>query len=130
MPSMGQNLLKHNISVRNKQKQQPNQQPGCNCREGIVTCPLNGLCLTEKLVYHATVESNNMTEHYTGLSENTFKQWHYRHTEQPHLGFEEHQPNLHHSVGGGHKKQKCRLCLKETFFIMTRLQNATLNHKR
>ena len=33
-----------------------------------------GQCLSDKLVYHASVASDDKTEHYIGLSENTFKQ--------------------------------------------------------
>ena len=81
MPNMGQNLSRHNLSLKNK-REQPNQTDGSNCQGGIVTCPLNGQCLTDKLVYHSavTTTSNGSTEHYTGMTENTFKQRHYRDT--------------------------------------------------
>ena len=44
---------------------------GCNCR----VCPLNGECLTPKLVYRADIEnnSNNEKKYYLGLSETIFK---------------------------------------------------------
>ena len=45
----------------------------CNCRTKN-NCPLDGECLTDNLVYGATVKSpNNVEETYTGLTSDTFK---------------------------------------------------------
>ena len=47
---------------------------GCNCRVKN-SCPLNGKCLTPKLVYRADVEnnSNNEKKYNLGLADTTFK---------------------------------------------------------
>ena len=36
-------------------------------------CPLPGKCLVESVVYQATVEAENSSETYVGLTANTFK---------------------------------------------------------
>ena len=48
---------------------------GCNCRVKD-SCPLNGECLTPKLVCRADIENNSYNEkkYYLGLSETTFKE--------------------------------------------------------
>ena len=56
---------------------------GCNCRpSNEEPCPLPGECLTESVVYKATVKTNqpNMKERtYHGMTENSFKQRYYGH---------------------------------------------------
>ena len=44
----------------------------CNCRNKD-SCPLNGLCLSESIVYKATVVSDNQEKYYYGLTEGQFK---------------------------------------------------------
>ena len=47
---------------------------GCNCRGGKDTCPLNGKCQTESLVYKAIVTSpDNTTAEYIGQASTSFK---------------------------------------------------------
>ena len=51
------------------------EQPGCNCRGGLQTCPVGGKCHTSCVVYKATVtetQSGNK-ETYTGVTSRTFK---------------------------------------------------------
>ena len=59
-----------------------NYPPGCNCRGGVGTCPLNGACLTEGVVYEAKVtrRDNKKEEFYTGVTVGTFKKRYYGHT--------------------------------------------------
>ena len=56
---------------------------GCNCRIKN-SCPLNGECLTPKLVYRADIEnnSNNEKKYYLGLSETTFKERYRNHKKE------------------------------------------------
>ena len=45
----------------------------CNCLKKE-NCPINGLCLTERLLYYATITCNkNYTKLYKGICEITFK---------------------------------------------------------
>jgi len=58
----------------------PPPKPGCNCRAGVVSCPLNGQCQTKSLIYNAKVIEENKSSDYIGLASNTFKQRWYNHT--------------------------------------------------
>ena len=44
----------------------------CNCRDKSA-CPVGNKCLKSNVVYRATVEYEDKTEHYIGMTENTFK---------------------------------------------------------
>lgn len=80
MPNMGQIIARHNSKVAIQgQGQQP--PPGCNCKRGPATCPVNGVCLTEGVVYQATVTrgDNKKEETYTGLTSRSFKDRLYEH---------------------------------------------------
>ena len=67
MPNMKKEIGKHNSSIE-KQQLPPKPQPGCNCEDGVDTCPLEGCCLVDKVVYQATVEEDNVVNTYTGLT--------------------------------------------------------------
>ena len=54
MPNIGQVLGKHNANIA-KQDEVQQLPPGCNCRGGPHACPLNGECITEGVIYQATV---------------------------------------------------------------------------
>ena len=54
MPNMGQVISKHNSKVSRQTPFQP-LAPGCNCKRGPLTCPVNGACQSRGLVYEATV---------------------------------------------------------------------------
>ena len=44
----------------------------CNCRQAN-SCPVNGNCLMECVIYKATITVNNIAKHYFGLTEGHFK---------------------------------------------------------
>ena len=44
----------------------------CNCRDRT-TCPVANKCLTTNVVYKATVKYEDKTQHYIGMTENSFK---------------------------------------------------------
>lgn len=51
----------------------------CNCR-GKITCPLNGVCCTEDMIYKAKVEDESGPNRvYIGCTEGTFKKQWYNH---------------------------------------------------
>ena len=63
------------ISGHNNNRLKPKQKWfGCNCRKKR-SCPLNGECLTRKVIYRADVsnKANNDQKFYFGLAEITFK---------------------------------------------------------
>ena len=68
LPNMGAKLSQHN----KKLLRDPPPQMGCNCRNKA-TCPMPGKCTTDKLIYRATVTTNNSVEKYVGLTANRFK---------------------------------------------------------
>ena len=52
----------------------------CSCQAGVNTCPLNGECLTECIVYKATLTAGDgEVKTYTGLTEPPFKNRFYKH---------------------------------------------------
>ena len=83
MPNMKNIITSHNkklLSVNDDMKEK-----GCNCRGGVSVCPLDGKCLTESLVYQATVTSGSGSSgekksNYLGLASTSFKDRYYNHT--------------------------------------------------
>ena len=151
MPNMAQLISRHNSKV--KKQDQVRVSPGCNCKRGVATCPLEGTCLTKGVVYGATVTktSDQSTETYTGLTARRFKDRFYEHTSNSNNESESSKTTL-----AGHiwnlKRQgedytttwkiidrgkefnpstrSCQLCLKEKFHIMFSSDGATLNDRR
>ena len=75
MPNMKQILTSHNNKIITNYNKSPEiKQKECNCRNKN-DCPLQGKCLTDSIVYQATVTqtSTNKQETYVGLTEGTFK---------------------------------------------------------
>ena len=149
---MGKVLSRHNAKIANQDEiQQP--PPGCNCRGGEAVCPLRGACLTEGLVYEATVTrlDTNTKETYTGLTEGTFKDRYYGHlytfrhysptnssTLSTHIWNLKNQ-NIPYNItwqmitrssSFNPTTRSCLLCLKEKYYIMFRPEGASLNHRR
>ena len=76
MPNLGKKISAHNRSVL----QQPQAKPTktCNCRTPS-SCPLSGECLTDSVVYQATVKSEGREETYIGLTGDQFKSRYWNH---------------------------------------------------
>ena len=70
-PSIQSNISSHNMKVT--QARAETREAGCNCQKGVQSCPLQGKCQTQGLVYRATVSSAEGVRHYTGHTANTFK---------------------------------------------------------
>ena len=70
-PNMAQIIAGKNASVL-KGKEDPKRE--CSCPKGK-TCPLDKKCLSENIIYQATVtQPNNETKTYVGLTSTDFKQ--------------------------------------------------------
>ena len=55
-----------------KQEEVPPRK--CNCPKTVTTCPLNGQCLENSIIYHAKViQEDQKTANYIGLSSTDFK---------------------------------------------------------
>ena len=63
-------ISSHNNKVLRKNENSEEKRM-CNCR--TPPCPLQGKCLTDNLVYQATVKTDNTDNTYIGLSSPTFK---------------------------------------------------------
>ena len=123
----------------------------CNCRQKN-TCPLDGNCLQQSVIYQATVTrtDNNKTETYIGLTANDFKTRYRNHTASfrhaKHRNSTElskhiwtlKDNNIEHSISwrilSSHStynsaSKRCNLCLKEKFLIICRPEQSTLNRR-
>ena len=79
MPNMTKFLSKHNSQISRPNRPPQTRTSMCNCQKKD-ECFLPGRCLTDKVVYTATVtDENDNIETYTGLTCKTFKERHYKH---------------------------------------------------
>ena len=151
MPNMKQVLGKQNSKI-SKQNTAPSPPPGCNCQGGPTTCPLNGNCLIDELVYKATVTrtDTHQKETYTGLTGGTFKTRYNKHmsdfrneTYKSSTTLSKHiwklkRENAPYNVTWEVLSRarvfnpvtgRCQLCLREKFLIMFQPESATLNSR-
>ena len=70
-PSMQIIISSHNAKVT--RSKETVDIGGWNCRGGVGTCPLDGKCLTESLVYKATLSIVEGDKTYIGQEASTFK---------------------------------------------------------
>ena len=78
MRNMGSIIASHNAKAL---ASTPNPEaPTCNCRQAK-DCPLNGKCLSDCIVYKATISApSKPTKFYYGLTERKFKERYNNHT--------------------------------------------------
>ena len=76
MPNIASKIASHNKKLLNREKVSDTEEPAsktCNCRKKF-ECPLDGNCLTDSVIYKATVsDEQGGCETYIGLTEGTFK---------------------------------------------------------
>ena len=70
MRSVGSAIKSHNSKVLNVSNTE--QGRTCSCRKNA-PCPLDGKCLTESIVYEATIKHEDTEKVYYGLTEGDFK---------------------------------------------------------
>ena len=150
MPNVKCEIARHNSKVLKKPEAEK-AQPGCNCRDKTKSCPLDGKCLTDRVVYKATVEEpSGVVNTYTGVTKNTFKKRFYGHTNSFKNRNLEHSTTLsthiwkltdsstpysiRWSVIDRGKPfnptyKKCSLCLNEKFHIIFQPAGSTLNSR-
>ena len=69
------NILKvkaHNAKILLKDIKKDEEEKGCNCRNKAA-CSVANKCLKNNVVYKATVNYEDKTQHYIGMTENSFK---------------------------------------------------------
>ena len=137
------------ISSRNSKILSPpnSDDRSCSCPKNA-TCPLDGKCLSDNIVYQTTVKTNTQTDTYIGLCSTDFKK---RLAVHKHSFIsEDNQTSLSKHI----KKLKnrnidyelswklvtkakpfspvsgiCNLCIKEKFYILFHPEMATLNDR-
>lgn len=130
----------NNDDINNKQ---------CNCRRGT-DCPLDGNCLTESIVYKATVETNNSKETYVGLTEGKFKTRYNNHKSSFNHPSKKNSTELSKHIWSlkeqgtaynikwsilkraraySNNNKRCGLCLSEKFYIIFMPELSSLNKR-
>ena len=82
MPSTMAIIRAHDNAVLSKAAgNRPATPKKCNCRKKK-NCPLSGMCLSESVVYQATVttQDDRHNKSYVGLTKGTFKSRYLNHT--------------------------------------------------
>ena len=151
MPNVKQIISNHNRSVQNNQNLDQTTEKKCNCRKDK-TCPLDGNCLTEGVIYQSTVTrlDNNKDETYIGLTDNSFKTRFNGHTCSFRNVDKRNATTLSQYIwklkdqkipynvkwrivakGRSYStsSKKCNLCLKEKYFIICKPHMASLNNR-
>ena len=152
MPNVTQIISGHNKTILRKAAQTPQDQATktCNCRKKD-ECPLKGTCLSEGVIYQATVTSlNNRTETYVGLTATNFKARWRNHQTSFNNGKSKNSTELSKYIWALKSKNerytigwkilerakpytnltgKCQLCTAEKHFIITKPELATLNKR-
>ena len=150
MPNMGSLVSTHNTRLLMEDMVQQSQ--GRNCLDGPASCPLTTSdCKKDNVIYVASVYTQNTTEHYTGLTGDTFKKRWYKHNTTFNNIGERNKTTLSAHIWNLKEKgkpydikwdimdramtfnpvnRKCRLCLKEIFYIMFKPESATLNSRQ
>ena len=148
MPNMSSIIASHNRKIFNIKTS--NSEKGCNCRGWVASCPLNGKCLTEALVYKATVQSGDQKAEYIGLASTSFKSRFNNHTSSFKNRKQQHSTALSQhvwelkdenkqfeiswsivSLAAPYQKEtkKCQLCLMEKTLIILADRATALNKR-
>ena len=148
MPNMSSIVSSHNTRLLNSDSTQQ-QEEGCNCKDGPDTCPLNPAeCKKSSVIYVGSVTSTEGVEHYTGLTGGSFKKRWLQHQSDFRLKQKKTTLSTHVCRLKEEGKRytvkweimdrapvynpvtrKCRLCLKEIFYILFRPDSASLNNR-
>lgn len=152
MANVDKIITTHNKSVLSKEpKTNTNTKDKCNCRRKD-SCPLAGKCLTESIVYQATVTRDDTKENetYVGHTEGPFKSRYNNHTSSFRNLKQKHstelskyiwrlkQANVQYTIrwkilkkcrAYSNKTKRCNLCLHEKFIIIYYPKLSTLNSR-
>ena len=139
MPNMDSAIKSHNSQLL-KDDTEGEEKRSCNCRKKE-TCPVEGKCLEEGIIYEATIKSNSDEKKYVGLTEGSFKRRLYGHRQSfrnnnlrtatelsKHIWdlkdrqeeFEISWKIIDRARSYNGTSNRCRLCLLEKFHILTR----------
>ena len=142
-------ISNHNKAEINKSTHTDDQTKNCNCRKSS-TCPMDGNCNMESIIYQAEVTTSTTKETYIGLCDTAFKLRYrnhvcsfrnerYKHaTELSKYIWNLKDKNIKYHIKWRKVKQarsysnitkKCNLCLWEKFFILCKPEMSTLNSR-
>ena len=153
MPNMAQAVSRQNKKLLNEESQQLNQPPQCNCQGRPATCPVEGELRTNCVVYRATIKetASGNVETYTGMTGREFKdRWrehkydirnpsdkqktrlstHTWKLKDKSIDFDVKWSLIEHASDYNPITRKCRVCLKEKFYIMYDQSGSTLNKRQ
>ena len=140
-------ITKHNMKLLSDERDEDNKDK-CNCRSKA-NCPVENKCLSESVVYKATLETTDRSE-YIGLTDNTFKTrydnhtysfrneakkgattlaahcWKKGFTPSPKIKWKILKKCPRYEPG----QKACQLCLCEKFFIIKNMNNPRSLNKR
>ena len=70
MHKIGKAVARNDMKLLKDDQPQHSQILGCNCQGGLGTCPEQGKCLTDGVVYRATIikTASGQTETYSGMA--------------------------------------------------------------
>ena len=143
-------ISSHNKALLSNYQQSQTQtnDKECNCRKKD-ECPLDGKCLTQNVVYQATVSTQTSTESYVGLATN-FKERYRNHTASFRQQSKRNETELSKHIWTLKDKNKpftvkwriikqcrsynnitnkCNLCLFEKFIIICKKNLCSLNKR-
>ena len=148
MKNMRSIIKSHNAKII-KSSTRTETAKKCNCREKA-NCPLRGECLTEAIVYKATIVCSNETKVYIGLSGGPFKDRFRNHTKSFKHERYEKDTELSKYIWNLKRKQcdfnirweilkksnthqresgQCNLCVEEKFAILHMKEDNLINKK-
>ena len=137
MPNIDSTIKSHNNQLLRTDTE---DKRSCNCRKND-TCPVEGQCLEEGIIYEATVKTSSDEKKYLGLAEGTFKRRLYGHRQSFRSSGLRNATELSKHIwelndrGEEYKlswniidrassyngtSKSCRLCLLEKYHILTR----------
>ena len=137
MPNIDSAIKSHNNQLLKSDRE---DKRSCNCRRND-TCPVEGKCLEEGIIYEATIKSSSDEKKYVGLTEGTFKRRLYGHRQSfKNSGLRNATELSKHIWDLNDRGEKyelswniidrassykgtsksCRLCLLEKYHILTR----------
>ena len=153
MPNMASIIKSHNSRILTPPP--PTRAKACSCQRpgpNFENCPLKGVCMTESVIYRATVTApNTPVKHYVGLAGNTFKERWYKHNdsmkapkpETGHTGLSDYIWKLREQGKEGKisweivqkcvpyqcGSRRCDVCLSEKLHILLADQPTSLNKR-
>ena len=150
MPNLKKKIANHNFKIL-KAEDENRTQMGCNCTRAIGSCPLEGNCLVNNVIYRAEVKDDSgNTNTYTGLASTSFKKRFYGHRQSFKKRKLQHSTTLSSHIWDlkdnnqnyeikwsaldrapifNPINKKCRLCTKEKYYIIFQPDGAKLNNR-